>query len=133
MRGGGYWGSELVTARFEGTGYGFHGGIGAEFKICPWVAIFVEGRARSAKIKELKGEWNLFYGQEYNLKRTGYIWYVVSDSLDFDGFIEESYLVQEDKPDNFWVDSARKWTVDLSGISGFIGFRIYFGKRNQGK
>ena len=128
--GEGYPASDHETGHFKGTGFGFHGGIGAEFKICSWIAIFLEGRARSASIKELKGDWNLYY-DEYSLNRSGTIWYVESESFEFEGLIEKDYLVQEDKPDEFWIDSVRNWKVDLSGVSGFIGIRIYFGKRNK--
>lgn len=123
--------TERETGSFKGTAFGFHGGIGAEFKISSNIVIFIEGKARSATIRELKGEQDLIYGGDSHI-HSGTIWYVEREDFMFEE-IEKRYEVDENKPDDSWLMNVRKWRVNLSGISGLIGIRISFGSKKQGK
>ena len=116
---------DQLIGRFTGSGFGIHGGIGAEFKITPLLALFIEGRARSAVIKSLKGSEDLLYFGGI-VSREGTLWYVEIDD-DYLGAIEKSYRADEEKPNRSYMQNVRKWEVDLSGISALIGIRISFG------
>lgn len=124
--GGGESATERETASFRGTAFGFHGGIGAEYKLKPNIAIFIEGKARAATIGELKGDQVIDYFGG-TLKNSGTIWYVEEEDSFFEQGIK-TYEVDENKPDASWVMNVRKWRVSLSGLSGLIGIRISFGK-----
>ena len=123
----GYSDTQRETGSFKGTAFGFHGGIGAEFKVRSNIAIFIEGKARSATIKELKGEQTLQYGGSSH-EHSGTIWYVEEEESMLETTIKR-YEVDENKPDDSWLMNVRKWRVNLSGISGLIGIRFSFGSK----
>jgi opacity protein-like surface antigen len=124
----GYSATDRETGIYKGTAIGYHGGLGVEFKICSNIAFFVEGKARSATIKELTGERALVYSYG-TIQDSGTVWYVEREE-DFLEFVEKNYRVEKDKPDASWLDKVRNWKVDLSGVSALVGFKISFGKKN---
>ena len=119
---------------------GFHGGLGFEYTVIKNLAIFVEGAARYAKLKDWKGDETIrseimIYSDIYNFdevvdKNSGTLWYyevpylfnVAPEPDEYYSVLE----IQEEKPIYDDIRNVRKAEGDFSGFSLRVGIKIIF-------
>jgi hypothetical protein len=125
---GGY-SPELVEHGLINTGYyqtarakqmGFEGGVGFEFNPNPFFAVFVEAQGRYAKIGGFKGEEETGFYQMAQYQRS------VKKGSVYIG--REAVYPQLDiiPPESTVPGSARKATLDFSGVSFLAGIKLRF-------
>ena len=114
----------IITAK--DNAFGYHGGIGCEYNVTKNLAIFVEGAARYAKLKDWKGDEiirysDTYYGEEARVN-SGILWYYEflwrEQYYSFLDIIAEEHL--------YHVRNVRKAEGDFSGFSLRAGIKIIF-------
>lgn len=106
--------------------FGFHGGVGLEFKLISKCVLFIEGRTRYCKLKSWEGEETYQDSDGFKDLRRGTLWYFekqdpitgmwyLTISMDIGGIPESSD-----------IRNVKKFEADLSGFSLRAGIRIRF-------
>jgi hypothetical protein len=125
---GGY-SAELVQHGLINTGYyqkarakqmGFEGGVGFEFNPNPYAAFFVEAQGRYAKIGGFEGEeeTGFYQGVQYQKSiKTGSVYLGDTATYPHLDIVPHGSTV---------AASARKATLDFSGVSFFAGLKLRF-------
>lgn len=115
----GSWSHENQSAK--GEGFGFQGGMGFELDIFKNIAFVVEGYGRYAKIGNLMGErdWSMSFGPSGS--RKGGLYYF---DLDIPYGLLPYIEISSGTPGGLNRRNVRKATVDLSGFTVRIGFKI---------
>jgi hypothetical protein len=115
----GNWSLENQGAK--GEGFGFQGGMGLELDIFKNIAIVVEGYGRYAKIGNFMGErdWSMSFGPSGS--RKGGLYYF---DLDIPYGLIPYIEISSGTPGGLNRRNVRKATVDLSGFTVRIGFKI---------
>lgn len=110
----------------RGSGLGFHGGLGFEYKISNVFALVLEIQRRYAKIKNLKGKW--VYSNTFTLEQgeDEGILYIAKKNMEDEGFSAHypDLIVSPSKPSGAKILYTREATLDLSGFSLRVGIRI---------
>jgi len=126
------WSSLEIPTSYEetwqgtSTAVGFHGGLGLEFNVFSHLAFVVEGTARYAKLKDLKGDYRCVFrvGTEFvETEKDASLWYYDC----FDPLSKKTYpalYIGRDIPSGREYQNVRKAVVDLSGFSIRAGFKI---------
>jgi opacity protein-like surface antigen len=115
----GNWSHENQSAKGEGVG--FQGGMGLELDIFKNIAIVVEGYGRYAKIKDFMGErdWSMSFGPSGS-RKGGLYYFDLDTPYGLLPYIE----INSGTPGGLNRRNVRKATVDLSGFTVRIGFKI---------
>lgn len=116
---------EEIIGDIKDQGFGFQGGAGLEFSVVPKMAFFIEGNARSCKLKGWEGDGTYRNSLGETEQNTGTMWYYEQQDPDT-GLWYPLVDISEDTPSGADVREAREFEVDLSGISIRAGIRIKF-------
>jgi hypothetical protein len=126
---GGSYIPEIIRHGLINTGYfqkarakqmGFEGGIGFEFNPNPFAAFFVEAQGRYAKIGGFEGEEEATFYQDNQYRtsvKTGPLYLVDTATYPQLGVVP---------PEGAVAGSARKATLDFSGVSFIAGLKLRF-------
>ncbi len=120
---GGTW--EDYEIEVHDNGIGFHGGIGLDCKITARFGFFCEISGRYCEFKNWKGTGNYSYfsdgGRSKDVSEdfSGTLWFY-EDYRPDSGIQYSSFVLSEDRPPG----NARKFSIDLSGVSILFGVRI---------
>jgi opacity protein-like surface antigen len=120
-----FWSQQDIELKDQG--FGLHGGVGVEYNVAPKIALFIEGRARYCNLKDWYGDGTYEDSDGSTDADTGSLWYL--EELDqnygsgewFPGIVSST-----DRPTGVGIRNARKFEVNLSGISLRTGIRIKF-------
>jgi len=119
------WLGEYETTMHSG-GFGFHGGLGLEYRLFRNVALVVEGFGRYARFSEFSGEYTEKKSNGVDVKDEGKLYYYEWSYNNKDyPWIE---LLDRDPSEiNFSspIKNARKAVIDFSGFSFRAGIHIF--------
>jgi len=109
------------------NGFGFHGGLGFEYKMTESISLYAEGMGRYVNFKnwDVDNTWTDLSG--YTLRQSGTFWYV-EEYVEDTGKYYPSLELSEQKPSNQGLRNVRKAEIDFSGFSFRIGVKIGLGK-----
>ena len=108
-------------------GFGFHGGVGLEFKVAPKIALFLEGRARYCKLKSWNGDSTYEDSDGNTGDEKGFMWYFEELDQNYgSGEWFPGITIASGLPSGPDIRNARKFEVNLSGISLRTGIRLKF-------
>jgi hypothetical protein len=99
-------------------GFGFHGGVGFEFKVASNFSFVLEGKGRYVKIGGFEGT-NRYPG---GLKEGTLYYFELTTSTGNYPRID----IETSEPDGSEYDNVREANIDFSGISFFTGIKITF-------
>lgn len=119
------WDQEDIKAK--DNGFGFHGGLGVEFKITKGISVCAEGMGRYASFKNWEAESTYTDSLGNALSQSGTFWYVEEFLLDT-GKYYPSLTLSKQKPLDPDFRNVRKLEINFSGSSFRIGIKIGFGK-----
>lgn len=115
---------EQQTGEAKDNGFGFHGGLGVEYRIATNFDLFVEGAGRYVNLKDWDVENNttLPWSSHYE---TGKFWYADEYEETTDKYYG-TLLVYKEMPEGPELKNVRKAEISLSGITFRMGVKIRF-------
>jgi hypothetical protein len=108
----------------EASGFGFHGGIGLEFKLSPTISLFFEGQGRYARIGGFHGSIDIADSSGGHGSENGKLYcykYIIPPLGTF-----PVILVSDTVPSGSSVSDVREAKIDLSGFSLVLGMIFHF-------
>jgi len=109
------------------NGFGFHGGLGFEYKITESISLYAEGIGRYANFKNWDVDNTYSDSSGYTLRESGTFWYV-EEYEEQTGKYYPSLHLSEQKPSDPGLRNIKKAEIDFSGFSFRIGVKIGLGK-----
>jgi opacity protein-like surface antigen len=114
-------------AKLKDQSFGFHGGVGLEFKVASRIALFIEGRARYCKLTSWNGDGTYEDSDGVTETDEGLMWYFEELDQNYgSGKWLPAITIATDSPSGPNIRNAREFEVNLSGISLRTGIRIRF-------
>jgi opacity protein-like surface antigen len=115
---------EQQTGEATDNGFGFHGGLGVEYRIATNFDLFVEGTGRYVNLKDWDVENNTTssWGNSYE---TGKFWYADEYNDGTDKYYA-SLEISKEMPEGPELKNVRKAEISLSGITFRLGVKIRF-------
>lgn len=114
-------------AMLKDQSFGFHGGVGLEFKVAPRIALFLEGRARYCTLNSWRGDSTYVDSDGFRDTDEGSMWYFeLLDQNYGSGEWFPGITISTGTPSGPDLRNVRKFEVNLSGISLRTGIRIKF-------
>ena len=114
-------GGRVINQTANGSGFGFHTGVGFEFNLSSNFAFVIEVQARYAKIGGFEGTIKYYYGCPPEYMEQGKLYYYEIKGL------TDTYahiIVSEEKPGGYGISNVRKARVDFSGFALRAGIKI---------
>jgi len=117
-----YW--KEWQGKASAQGLGIQGGLGIEWNLSSSLVFIIEANGRYARIQGFKGKDHSrdSEGLDYTEEGTLYLYQATSSN-------ENSYyqlFIREKIPAEAWVANAREASIDFTGLSLKLGFRIKF-------
>jgi hypothetical protein len=118
----GYWEKDLYKLKSAGLGY--QGGVGLEFWLNRWAAVFLEGGARSARISNFSGSLERTSSEGGSILQEGTL-YLIDYKL-AEGAVFSVIDVVDKEPSGPAFLRVRKAVLDFSGLSLNVGLTLKF-------
>jgi len=113
--------------KLKDQSFGLHGGMGLEFEVAPRIALFIEGRARYCKLKSWNGDATYEDSDGFTGAEAGLMWYFEELDQNYgSGEWFPGITIATGPPTSPDIRNARKFEVNLSGVSLRTGIRIKF-------
>jgi opacity protein-like surface antigen len=120
-----FWSQQDIELKDQG--FGLHGGVGVEYNVAPKIAFFIEGRARYCNLKDWYGDGTYEDSDGSTDLDVGSLWYLEELDQNYgSGEWFPGIVLSADRPTGVGIRDARKFEVNLSGVSLRTGIRIKF-------